>query len=337
MNISAWAIKNPIPSILLFGMLCLVGLMSFRATNVQDFPDIEVPIVTVTTRLEGASPTQMETEVARKIENAVASIGLVKHIHSSISDSRAIITVEFDLEKDNTEAINDVRDAISRVRGDLPGEIKDPIITKANTSGRPILTYSVTSAQLDEQDISWYVDNDVAKAMLTVKGVGRVTRIGGLDREIRVEIDPAKLLALKVPAADISRQIKRIQQESSGGLGEVSGAEQSVRTLSTVASAEELAAMDIALPDGRRYRLEQLAKVTDTQAEQSGMALVNGKPVVAFEITRTKGASEITVAKGVRAAVAKLNEAHGTLKITEVVDNVAVVQENFKWLDGVAV
>ena len=329
MNISAWAIKNPIPSILLFGMLCLVGLMSFSATNVQDFPDIEVPIVTVTTRLEGASPTQMETEVARKIENSVASIGLVKHIYSNISDSTAIITVEFDLEKDSTEAINDVRDAISRVRGDLPGEIKDPIITKANTSGRPILTYSVTSAQLDEQDISWYVDNDVAKAMLTVKGVGRVTRIGGIDREIRVEIDPAKLLALKVPAADISRQIKRIQQESSGGLGEVSGAEQSVRTLSTVASAEELAAMAIALPDGRRYRLDQLAKVTDTQAEQSGMALVNGKQVVAFEITRTKGASEITVAKGVRAAVAKLNEAHGTLKITEVVDNVAVVQENF--------
>lgn len=329
MNISAWAIKNPIPSILLFGMLCIVGLMSFRMTNVQDFPDIEVPIVTVNTRLEGASPTQMETEVARKIENSVASIGLVKHVHSSISDSSAITTVEFDLEKDSTEAINDVRDAISRVRGDLPGEIKDPIITKANTSGRSILTYSVTSAQIDEQDISWYVDNDVAKAMLTVKGVGRVSRIGGVDREIRVEIDPAKLLALKVPAADISRQIKRIQQESSGGLGEVSGAEQSVRTLSTVASAGELAAMNISLADGRRYRLDQLAKVSDTKAEQSGMALVNGKTVVAFEITRTKGASEITVAKGVRAAIAKLNEAHATLKITEVIDNVAVVQENF--------
>jgi multidrug efflux pump subunit AcrB len=329
MNISAWAIKNPIPSILLFGMLCLVGLMSFRATNVQDFPDIEVPIVTVTTRLEGASPTQMETEVARKIENSVASIGMVSHIHSNISDSSAIITVEFDLAKDSTEAINDVRDAISRVRGDLPGELKDPIITKANTSGRPILTFSVASAQMDEQDVSWYVDNDIAKAMLAVKGVGRVTRIGGIDREIRVEIDAAKLLALKVPAADISRQIKRIQQESSGGQGEVSGTVQSVRTLSTVASAEDLAAMNIALPDGRRYRLDQLATVTDTKAEQSGMALMNGKPVVAFEITRTKGASEITVAKGVRAAVASLNEAHASFEISEAVDSVAAVQENF--------
>ena len=150
MNISAWAIKNPIPSILLFGMMCLVGLMMFRSTNVQDFPDIELPIVTVTARMEGAAPTQMETEVARKLEDAVSSIGKVKHIHANVSDSTAVVTVEFDLEKDSAEAVNDVRDAISRVRGDLPGDMKDPIITKANTSGRPILTYSVTSAQMDE-------------------------------------------------------------------------------------------------------------------------------------------------------------------------------------------
>lgn len=329
MNISAWAIKNPIPSIMLFAMLCIVGLSNFRAMNVQDFPDIELPVVTINTRLEGASPSQMETEVARKIENAVASIGLVKHVHSSISDSQALVTVEFDLSKDSVEAVNDVRDAISRVRGELPGEIKDPIITKANTSGRPILTYSVSSAQMDEQDISWFVDNDISKVMLTVKGVGRMSRIGGLDREIRVEMDPAKLFALKVSAADVSRQIKRVQQESSGGLGEVSGAQQSVRTLGTVATADELAAMNIALPDGRRYRLDQLATITDSKAEQSGKALVDGKSVVAFEITRTRGSSEITVAKGVRAAVEKLNAAHPSYTITEVVDNVAAVQENF--------
>ena len=329
MNISAWAIKNPIPSIMLFAMLCIVGLSNFKATNVQDFPDIELPVVTITTRLEGASPSQMETEVARKIENAVASIGLVKHVHSNISDSQALVTVEFDLSKDSVEAVNDVRDAISRVRGELPGEIKDPIITKANTSGRPILTFSVASTQMDEQDVSWFVDNDISKVMLTVKGVGRMSRIGGVDREIRVEMDPAKLFALKVSAADVSRQIKRIQQESSGGLGEVSGEQQSVRTLGTVATAEELAAMNIALSDGRRYRLDQLATVTDSKAEQSGIALMDGKAVVAFEITRTKGASEITVAKGVREAVAKLNAAHPSYKIKEVIDNVAAVQENF--------
>lgn len=329
MNISAWAIKNPIPSILLFLMLCLIGLMNFRSTGVQDFPDIELPIVTITTRLEGASPIQMETEVARKIENSMASLGQVKHIHSNISDGSATVTVEFDLEKDTSEAVNDVRDGISRIRADLPGDLKDPVISRVNTSGRPILTYSVTSSQLDEQDISWLVDNDISKEMLSVKGVGKVARIGGVEREIRVEIDPARLSALKVSAADISRQIKRVQQESSGGRGDVSGAEQSVRTLGTVASADELAAMNIALADGRHYRLDQLANVRDTKGELSSIALVDGKPVIAFEITRTKGSSEITVAKAVRAAVDKLNAAHGSLKIVEVIDSVAPVQENF--------
>ncbi len=329
MNISAWAIKNPIPSILLFGMLCIVGLFDFRATNVQDFPDIEVPIVTVTTRLEGASPSQMETEVARKIEDAIATLGQVQHIHTNITEGTAIITVEFDLEKDSMEAVNDMRDAISRVRSDLPGDIKDPVITKANTSGRPILTYSVTSDVMDQQDISWFVDNEVGKAMLSVKGVGRMSRIGGLDREIRVEINPAKLLALKVSLVDVSRQIKRIQQESSGGQADIGGSEQSLRTLGTVATADELAAMDISLPDGRHYRLDQLATIIDTRAQQTSIALENGKPVVAFEITRSKGASEITVGKAVRDMVAKLNREHPAFKITEVVDNVTVVKENY--------
>ena len=329
MNISAWAIKNPIPCILLFLMLCLVGLMNFRTSGVQDFPDIELPIVTVATRLEGASSAQMETEVARKIENAMASLGQVKHIHSNIGDGLAVVTVEFDLDKDSSEAVNDVRDGISRVRGDLPGDIKDPVISKVNTSGRPILTYSITSAQMDAQDVSWFVDNELSKAILAVKGVGKVARIGGVDREIRVEIDPARLSALKISAADISRQIKRVQQESSGGRGEVSGAEQAVRTLGTVNNAGELAAMDIALTDGRHYRLDQLATVHDSQAELGSIALVDGKPAVAFEITRIKGASEITVAKAVRAVIGKLNAAHSALEISEVLDNVRPVQENF--------
>ena len=329
MNISAWAIKNPIPSILLFILLCLVGLMSFSTMNVRDMPDIELPMVVVSASLEGASPVQMEIEVVRKIENSMASIELVKHIYSNVDDGAAAIFVEFDLEKDNSEAVNDVRDAISRIRADLPIDLRDPVINKVNTSGKPILTYSVESGQLDEQDISWLIDNEISKTLLAVKGVGRVERIGGVDREIRVEIDPARLLALNVSVADISRQIQRVQQESSGGRGEVGGAQQSVRTLGTVASSDELAAMSIALTDGRHYRLDQLAKVSDGKSEQREMALVNGKPVIAFDITRTRGSSEITVAKAVRTAIDKLNAEHCNLKITETLDNVTGVQENF--------
>lgn len=330
MNLSAWAIRNPIPSILLFILLTLVGLGSYKAMKVQDFPDIELPVVTVTANLEGAAPAQVETEIARKIENAVAGLGQVQHVYANITDGSALISVEFNLEKDVTEAVNDVRDAISRIRSDLPSDMKEPLISKVNTSGRAILTYSIASDRMDEQDLSWFVDNDVSKVLLATQGVGKVTRIGGVDREVRVEIDPLKVQALNVSLADISRQIKKIQQESSGGRADLGGAEQSVRTLATVGTVEELAAMDIVLVDGRHYRLDQLASVTDAQKERRSYAAVDGKPVIAFEITRTKGSSEVTVAQAVRKSVDKLNAEHGHMKISEAFDSVARVQENFE-------
>ena len=330
MNLSAWAIRNPIPSILLFIMLTLVGLGSYKAMKVQDFPDIELPVVTITANLEGAAPGQMETEVARKIENSVASLGQVQHVYANITDGSALISVEFNLEKDTTEAVNDVRDAVSRIRSDLPSDMKEPIISKVNTSGRAILTYSISSERMDEQDLSWFVDNDVSKVLLATQGVGKVTRIGGVDREVRVEIDPLKVQALNVSLADISRQIKKIQQESSGGRADLGGAEQAVRTLATVATVAELAAMDIVLMDGRHYRLDQLATVTDAQKERRSYAAVDGKPVIAFEITRTKGSSEVTVSEAVRKSVDKLNAEHSHMKITEAFNSVARVQENFE-------
>ncbi|MBI4936714.1 MAG: efflux RND transporter permease subunit, partial [Nitrosomonadales bacterium] len=329
MNISAWAIRNPIPSILLFLMLTLAGLGSYRAMKVQDFPDIELPMVTVSVSLEGAAPAQLEIEVARKMENALASLSQVKHIYSNMSDGAASIFVEFELEKPVSEAVEDVRDALNRIRSELPADMRDPVISRVNTSGRPILTYSVFSAQMDEQDLSWFVDNDVTKAMLAVPGVGRVSRIGGVDREVRVEMDPEKLIALHVSAADISRQIKQVQQESSGGRTDLGGAEQALRTLAIVGTVDELAAMDISLPDGRHFRLGQLARVTDGQAEPSSIALLDGKPVIAFDITRTKGSSEIGVARGVRAAVARLNAQHANAQIIEAFNMVEPVQENF--------
>ena len=329
MNFSAWAIKTPIPSILLFIMLTIFGLMSFNTMMVQDFPDIELPVVVVTANLEGAAPAQMETEVARKIENAVTTLGEVKHVYSSITDSMAKVSVEFNLEKDTNEAVNDIRDAISRIRSDLPSDMKEPVISKVNTSGRPILTYSVASNELDEQDISWFVDNDVSKVLLAIPGVGKVSRIGGVDREVRVEIDPVKIQALNVSFADISRQIKKIQRESSGGRTDIGDSQQSVRTLGTVETAAELAVMDISLQDGRHYRLDQLADVKDAKGEKQSIALLDGKPTIGFEITRTKGSSEITVANAVHSALEALNARHGNLKIAEAFNSVTRVKENF--------
>src|SRR5512145_818659 len=306
MNVSAWSIRNPTPAMLLFIMLTLFGVMAFKAMKVQQFMDVDLPTVTVTASLPGAAPAQMETEVARKIENSVATLQGIKHIYTKVQDGVTIVTVEFRLEKPTQDAVDDVRDAVSRIRSDLPGDLKDPVIAKVDLAGSPILTYTIASPRMDDEALSWFVDNTVTKSLLAVRGVGAVARVGGVDRQVLVELDPAKLLALNATAADISRQLRQIQQEASGGRADVGGVEQSVRTIGTVQSAAELAAMDIVLSDGRRVRLDQMATVTDTVAEQRSAALLNGKPVVGFEITRSRGSSEIDVTDGVRAALAKL-------------------------------
>lgn len=329
MNVSAWSIRNPIPAVMLFIMLTLMGLLGFHRMKVQNFPDIDLPTVVITASLPGASPAQLETEVARKIENSVATLQGVKHIYTNVKDGQVSITVEFRLEKPTQEAVDDTRDALARVRSDLPGDLRDPVVSKVNLSGMPILTYTVGSTRMDEEALSWFVDHTITKNLLAVRGVGAVDRVGGATREVRVELDPAKLLALNASAADISRQLRSVQQDASGGRADIGGAEQSVRTIATVQSAQELQRMEIALSDGRRVRLDQLASVQDTVAERRSAALLNGQPVVGFEITRTRGAGEVEVAAGVKAALQELQAQHPEIAITEAFNFVDPVADNY--------
>lgn len=330
LNVSSWSIRNPTPAILLFIMLTLAGLLGFRWMKIQNFPDIDLPTVTVSAALPGASPAQLESQVARKLENQIATLQGLKHIYTTIQDGTVTVTAEFRLEKPTQEALDDVRAAVARVRSDLPGELRDPIVNKLELSGTPILTYTVASSRMDDEALSWFVDKQVTKRMLAVRGVGAVSRVGGVTREVRVELDPIKLLALNTTAAEVSRQLRQFQQEASGGRVDIGGAEQSVRTLATVQSAQELAAMDIALADGRRLRLDQLATVSDTVAEQRSAALLNGKPVVGFEITRSRGAGEIEVAQGVKLALDELRRDHPEVEIVEAFNFVDPVQENYE-------
>ncbi|MDR3411890.1 MAG: efflux RND transporter permease subunit [Formivibrio sp.] len=329
MNVSSWSIRNPIPAILLFFMLTLLGLMSFRAMKIQNFPDIDLPMVIVSASLPGASPSQLETEVARKIENSVATLQGVKHIYTKVLDGSVTITIEFVLEKATQEATEEVRDAVARVRADLPGEMRDPIVSKSNLAGTPVLTYTVASTKMDDEALSWFVDNDIAKAMLNVKGVGAVSRVGGVTRQVRVELDPDKLLALKATAADISRQLRQVQQEASGGRTDIGDAEQSVRTIATVQTAAQLAAMEIPLSDGRNIRLGQVASVQDTVAERRSIAMLNGQTVVGFELVRSRGASEVTVMNGARAELKRMQALHPDITVTEAFNFVTPVVENY--------
>ncbi len=329
MNVSTWSIRNPIAACMVFVLLTLAGLMAYKQMKVQNFPDLEVPNIIITASLPGASPSQLETEVARKIENGIASVQGLKNIYTKVSDGVVSITAEFRLEKPTQEALDEIRSAVTQVRADLPADVRDPIIDKLNLSGSAIMAFALASSQLDEEGLSWFVDDAVTKSLLGVRGVGSVVRVGGVQRQVHVELDPAKLQALRVSAADVSRQLRATQLEAAGGQSDLGGSEQPMRTIATVGSAQELAALDISLPDGRHMRLDQLATIKDTIADQKSAALLNGKKVVGFEVMRSKGASEIEVGAGVLAKLELLKSANPHLTVTQAFDFVEPVQEEF--------
>ena len=329
MNVSTWSIKNPIPAVMLFFLLTVAGLFSFSSMKIQQFPDIELPTVLVTASLPGASPSQLENDVARKIENSLATLQQLKHIYTKIQDGVVSITVEFNLEKDTQEAVDDVRSAVSRVRADLPTDLRDPVINKLELSGAPVLAYTIASTAFDEEGLSWYVDDTITKTLLNVKGVGAVSRVGGVTRQVVVELDPLTMQALGVSALDVSRQLRNTQLEAAGGRADLGLGEQPLRTIATVENANQLKEISITLSNGRRVQLPEIATISDTVADRRSAALLNGQEVVGFEITRSKGASEVDVGKGVAEALANLKTQRPDLTIVEAFNFVEPVKDDF--------
>ncbi len=329
MNVSAWSIRNPIPALMVFVLLSFAGMVGFGAMKVQNFPDIDLPTVSVSTSLPGAAPAQLETEVARRLENAIATVQGLKHITTKVQDGGVTLNAEFRLEKPVQEAVDEVRSAVARVRSELPGDVRDPIISKVDLAGQPVLAFTVASNRRDEQALSWLVDNELSRKLLSVRGVGAVTRVGGVTREVRVALDPARLQALGATAAEISRQLRLVQSESAGGRTDLGGSEQPVRTLATVKSAAELAKLELSLNDGRRIRLDQVATVSDTVAEPRSAALMNGQPVVGFEVSRSRGESEVVVGAAVVKALGDFKAQHPDLVLTEAFNFVQPVQEEY--------
>ncbi len=309
MNISAWAIKRPLPALLVFFVLCVAGLWGFYQLPVARFPDIAFPMTTVTVTQPGASPSQLEAEVTRKVEDSVATVNNVKRVISSVSEGVSTTTIEFQLEADLATALDDTRDAITRIRTDLPQDIQEPVISKVDIGGS-LMTYALVAPHMTGDEASWFVDRDVSRAMYGVPGVARVTRVGGVQRQVRVDLDPNALMAMGITAGDVSRQLARIQVERAGGKAEIEGAQQTIRTLGTVGNAQALRDYSIALPDGRAVRLSTLATVTDAAADPTEAALLDGGEVVAFSMSRTRGSSEVKVEKGVHAALDAIKAEH---------------------------
>ncbi len=262
LNVSAWAIRKPIPSIVLFLVLGLLGLVSFRSLPITRFPNIDIPIVSVTVTQAGAAPSELQTQVTKWVEDAVAGVKGVKHIISAITEGTSTTTVEFRLEVNTDRAVNDVKDAIAKIRMNLPRTIDEPIISRVEIAGLPIMVYGASAPAMTPEDLSWFVDDVVARQIQGLRGVGGVERLGGVAREVRVTLKPDRLLALGITAADVNRQLRLTSADMAGGRAEVGGQEQSIRTLAASSSLDTLAATSIVLPGGRKVRLDDLATLT---------------------------------------------------------------------------
>ena len=329
-NFSAWSIRKPVPSILLFVVLCVLGLLSFSKLPVTRFPNIDVPLVSVTVTQSGAAPAELESQVSKRVEDAVANITGVKHVMSTLTDGSSSTIIEFRLETNTDRAVNDVKDAIAKIRADLPRQIDEPVIQRIDVEGQSILTYGAASAGMTLEQLSWHVDDVVARELQGLKGVGRVERYGGVDRESRISLDPDRLLALGTTAGEVNRQIRATNVDLAGGRGEVGGQEQAIRTLAGARTVAELAESKIQLTGGREVRLKELGRVEDSNSEPRAFGRLDKQPVVSFAVFRSKGSSELSVKDVVAAKIDELNKRYPDIALKPIDDAVAYTHGNYK-------
>jgi len=328
-NISSWAIKNPIPIILLFVLLTLGGFVGFSGMRINNNPDIAFPLVSITAARPGAAPAEMETQVTRLIEDSLAGQSGVRQISSQILDGVSITTVQFELETDVERATNDTRNAVSQLRADLPQDMQEPTVARIDITGDALITYVVRSGSMTPEQISWFIDNTAARELLAIPGVGEVNRSGGVDREIRVELDPDRMNAYGVTAAQVSQALTAVNNNLPGGRVTVGGSERAIRTLGQAGSVEALGATLIPLSAGRTIRLDDVGTVKDSWTEPRRLARFNGQEAVTFSFLRSREASEVQVAERVRERVAELDEANPQLEIEQVTASVEYIEESY--------
>ena len=306
-NISSWAIRNPIPPIVLFVALLVAGIVSFMRMDVNDSPDVEFPFVSVSISQPGAAPTELETQVTQRVEAAVRGVNGVEEISSSVREGNSNTFVQFVIGTPVDRATNDVRDAVSQIRGDLPDGILEPQVTRVD-GGSQLALFAVETTDMTLEELSWYVDNNVSKKLLAIPGMASVDRYGGVNREIRVILDPAAIQAQGITTSQVNSQLRQINMDSAGGRAEIAGSEQSVRVLGNAKGAEQLGATQIALPGGRTARLSDIAQVIDSNSEQRSISKLNGRQILSFGITRSKGASDVTTYEEAEKALRKIEE-----------------------------
>ncbi len=329
-NISAWSIRNPIVPIVFFIGLTLAGLVAFSRMDVNNSPDIDFPAVNVSISQPGAAPTEIETQITQKVEAAVRSVDGVDEIQSTASEGNSNTTITFVIGVDADNAVNEVKNAVDQVRGDLPDGILEPRVTKITINGDPIGYYAVSADDMTMEQLSWFIDDTISRRLLSIEGMAGVSRAGGVDREIRVVIDPAKMQALGVTAAQVNQALRQVNTDAAGGSAQIAGSRQSVRVLGNADTARQLAQTRISLSGGRTIRLDQIGKVYDGYSEQTSIAKMKGRQVVTFGIERAKGSSDVTVYDAAIKELKSIEAENPGIDITQLYTSVDYTKQQYE-------
>ncbi|WP_019052241.1 efflux RND transporter permease subunit [Sphingobium xenophagum] len=328
-NISAWAIRNPVTPLVMFAALLLAGLVSFSRMDINNNPDVSFPMVSVVVSQPGAAPTELETQVTQRVEAAVRGISGVDEITSFVSEGRSLSNIQFAIGTPVDRAVNDVKNAVDQIRSDLPDGILEPQVTRVDIDGGPIAYFSAEATDMTLEELSWYVDNTVAKRLRSVSGMAAVNRGGGVSREIRVILDPAKLQAFGITAAQVNQQLNQVNLNAAGGRTEIAGAEQSIRVLGNAANARDLGATQIAISGGRTVKLADIADVRDMYAEQRSLSLMNGRQVTSFSLEKAKGSSDVTVYDDAMKELEKLKKENPKVTYKQLYTSVDYTREQY--------
>src|ERR1700747_1352240 len=330
LNISAWSIRNPPPSGVFSIILLVLGWLSFMKLAVTHLPSADIPVISVAVAPFGAAPAELESPVTKTIEDGVSGVEGVRHITSSITDGTSVTTIAFALETNTDRALNDVKDAVTRVRSNLPQNVTEPLIQRVDVIGLPIVTYAAISPGKTPERLSWFVDDVVQRSLQGVRGVAEVERIGGVDREILVSLDPDRLQASGLTAVHVSQNLPGTNVDLAGGRAEIGTNDQAIRTLAGAKSLNDLRGTMIPLFGGGAMRLGDLGTVTDTIADRRTFARFNGEPVVALGIKRAKGASDVVVAAAVQKRIDELKAEHPDVDLKLIDTSVEFTKGNYE-------
>jgi len=325
-NISAGAIRNPIPPILLILALVFAGWTAYGRLPINQLPNVNFGGFSVTVAQGGAAPAEMETQITQRIESALTSVEGVRRVTSTISPGVSQTMVEMESSGDLARAVEDARDALNRIRSELPADITEPVITRMDAASQPIGYYAVEGQGMTPEDVSWFIDNDLQRELLAVPGVSQVTRLGGVDREIRIELDPARMLSYGISADQVNNQLRAINVDLPGGQAQVSGQAQSIRTLGGAQTVAELEELRITGSDGRIVRLGDLGTVTDAASDLQSISRYNGQPVVGFMVLRARDASEVQVFDLMDERLREVEAEHPGVQVREIASTVEFIR-----------